>query len=439
MPRLELDDLRTEQDPSKIQPLAKDEGDEIVCGEKQEPKEEEKKEEKAPDLSPVPVLPIDKIDKPPIPKTPSVPEGEGVKQDKLESDPQNKKEKPKLEGSPKEELQPKPKDEKKIPKLEGEAQKEPVPKPKPQIEKEVPKLEKEIPEPKKEIPKLEEKEVPKLEKEPEPEIEPEDKAEAEIEEEIPEDQKPGFLGRAWNSVKDFFRKLPGRLKRFYKQYVYPLQFSIAPGSVTLKLRATPREAISYEELGTTTDITGTLSREYPNQFSGLGLHLGLSKELLRDSFYPNLALLTGLDWTFAFNVKGDRPLRSSGTLTLTPISGVGEERFIVQETDYSYSYNYVTLFAGPSYYFLKNSSVSLVLRLPFSGSFSEKQSSAEGSSSKSAGIKGVYGYGLFLNHRFPWPKEHNLKAHLFYRYDVLDFEGVKYDSTFLGLGASIEF
>ena len=141
VPRLELDDLRTEQDPSKIQPLAKDEGDEIVCGEKQEPKEEEKKEEKAPDLSPVPVLPIDKIDKPPIPKTPSVPEGGGVKKDELESDPQNKKEKPKLEGSPKEELQPKPKDEKKIPKLEGEAQKEPVPKPKPQIEKEIPKLE----------------------------------------------------------------------------------------------------------------------------------------------------------------------------------------------------------------------------------------------------------------------------------------------------------
>ena len=188
-----------------------------------------------------------------------------------------------------------------------------------------------------------------------------------------------------------------------------------------------------------TDITGTLSREYPNQFSGLGLRLGLSKELMRDKFYPDLAFLVGFDWTFAFNAKGDRPLRTSGTVTFAPISGVGEERFIVQETEYSYSYNYMTFFGGASYYFLKDSSVSLLLRLPFSGSFSEKQSSAEGSSSRSGAVKGVYGYGLFLNHRFPWPKDHNLKAHLFYLYDTLDFEGAKYDSTFLGLGASIEF
>ena len=440
VPRQDLVNWSATQDPNKTQPLAKDEGDSIICG----AKGKEKKEEKTPELSPeskkTPPIPVLPTDKPPIKKTPPASPPQ-IQKDKLESDPQNKKEIPKLEGGPKEELEPKPEpepkaqDEKKIPKLEDSPKEELdlKPQPKPQTEKEIPELEKEVPKLGKEVPKLDE-EVP------ENEIEPEDLAETETEEEIPKDKGPGFLSRSWNSVKNFFRKLPGRLKRFYKQYMYPLQFSLSFGSVTLKtIISNERETVSYEELGTMEDIEGTLDIERPNQHTGSGLRLSLTKELLRDRFYPKLALLTGLDWSFASNVKGDRPLRASGLVTFAPISGVGEERFTVQETDYSYSYNYVTLFAGPSYYFLKYSSASLVLRLPFSGSFSEEQSTEIGNSGSSGNVQGLFGFGLILSHRFPWPKEHNLTAQLFYSHDEIDFKGVVYSSTFLGLGASIEF
>ena len=444
VPRLELDDLRTEQDPKKRQPLAKSEGDEIVCGGKQ-------KEEETPDLAPepkkIPPIPVLPTDKPPIKKAPPVPPSQ-IQKDELESDPQNKKEKPKLEGSPKEEQQPKPqaKEEKKIPKLEGETQKEPVPKPKPQIEKEAPKLEgspKEELEPKPQPKPKEEKEVPKLDEEvPEPEIEPEDQAETEIEEEIPEDQKPGFLSRSWNSVKDFFKKLPGRLKKFYKQYMYPMQGSVALGTSTLKLNVEERQSVSYEEIGVGSEVVeGTLDLETPNQFSGFGLRLGLTnKELLRDKYYPKSALLIGLDWIFAFNVKSDRPLRASGTVSFPPVGGIIEDRFVSFEREYSYSYNYLTLSAGPTYYFLKDSSVSLLLRLPFFGSYSQEQSAEEGNVSNSGSIQAVLpGFGLILSHKLPWYKEHDLSVHLLYSHDNLDFDGAVYDHTFLGIGAGIEF
>ena len=235
VPRLELGDLRTEQDPKKRQPLAKDEGDEIVCGGKQ--KEEEKKEENIPDTPPSSILALPLDNKSPIPQAPpspliekgkpqlkkEVPKLEGGPKEELDPKPQPKpqlkKEVPKLEGGPKEELDPKPQpklqDEKEVPKLEGGPKEEldPKPQPKPQDEKEVPKLEggpkeeldpKPQPKPqlKKEVPKLEggpkeeldpkpqpklqdEKEVPKLEGGPKEELDPKPQTKPQDEKEVP--------------------------------------------------------------------------------------------------------------------------------------------------------------------------------------------------------------------------------------------------------------
>ena len=312
-------------------------------------------------------------------------------------------------------------------------------------------LQKEKPLPKEEpIPKGEpspkEKPLPKKELIPKEESPPK----KELSQKEEPSQKKGGKG----FFESFFDPILQIFRDFFKRYPLSVGVFLGVGNSQLVYTGPPPFAtITYADLGGT-DLEGDLETEYPNYYEGPLLRPALLLELSLERHYKPLSLQLGLDYSQASGSKGDRPLRIDGTLTVVSI---GETRPVESKTEYEYTYNYLSLFFGPSYkipsvkipytnFSLDDFYASAHLRLLLSGSYTLERNSVTARGTARESItetgdinKNGLGFGLNFGKKFNWPKNYKTNLNFSYSYDNFDLGGAKYVNSFYGLSLGLEF
>ena len=254
------------------------------------------------------------------------------------------------------------------------------------------------------------------------------------------------------SGKSFLDSFLQIFRDFFKRYPLSKGVFLGMGKAHLVYTGTsPFSTITYSDLGAS-DITGELEAEYPNFYEGPFVGLGLFLELNLARLHRPLGLQMGLDYNHASRSKSDRPLGLSGTGTIV---ATGEMLAVESKTEYNYSYNYLSLFFGPSYRLptlelpyinLDNFYLTTHVRLFLSGSYtlklnSETAGGADRESFTETGSlnKNGLGFGFSFGKKFNWPKNYKTSLNFSYSYDRLDFAGVRHDNTFYGLRLGLEF
>ena len=181
-----------------------------------------------------------------------------------------------------------------------------------------------------------------------------------------------------------------------------------------------------------------MDAEYPNFYEGSFLRSGLFAELNLQRLHRPLGLQMGLDYSYALGSKNDRPLGLSGTGTIV---ATGDMLAVESKTEYNYSYNYLSLFFGPSYRLptlelpyisLDNFYLTAHIRLLLSGSYTLElnKETARGATRESITETGPInksglGFGFSLGKKLNWPKNYKTSLNFSYSYDPLDFRRSK--------------
>ena len=287
-----------------------------------------------------------------------------------------------------------------------------------------------------------------------PKEKPSPKKEILPKEELSQKEEPSQKKGGKGFFESFFDPILQIFRDFFKRYPLSVGVSLGTGSSQLIYTGvTPFAITSYADLGET-DIEGDLDLEYPNHYTGLLLRPALFAELSLQRHYKPLSLQLGLDYSHVSESKGDRPLRADGTVTIV---STDETRFVESKTEYEYTYNYLSLFFGPSYrlptvkipytnFTLDNFYLSAHLRLLLSGSYTLERNSESARGAIRASFtetgdinKSGLGFGFSFGKKFNWPQNYKTNLNFSYSYDKLNFGGANYANSFYGFSLGLEF